>query len=66
MARALKGLGREDEAIRLLEAGLAHLERRRKLQGTGFALGIDDVQYLIVLGRHDEALSRLTRAANSS
>ena len=65
IARALFGLGDDAQATAILEAGLDYLDRRRKLQGTGFTLGIDDVQFLIVLGRYDEAMERLTKAVQA-
>lgn len=65
LAQAYRALGEEERAAALIEAGLAHVERRRKLQASGFMAGIEDAKLLLVAGRHDEALARLERAVGS-
>jgi len=62
VAQAYLGMGEASKASVILEAGLGHIERRRKLQGAGFVSGIEDVQILMLLDRQDEALTRLERA----
>jgi TolB-like protein/lipopolysaccharide biosynthesis regulator YciM len=65
LAQAYRGLGNDERADLLLDAGLAHIDRRRKLQGAGFVSGIEDVQFLMLKGRIDEAMSRLLAAVKS-
>ena len=65
VAQAYFGLGKEDKAIALSEAGRRYIEQRRKLQGAGYVAGAEDVQFLVLLGRHDEALDRLERTVAS-
>lgn len=65
VGRAYKGLGEMEKAQTLLEAGLDYIDRRRKLQGSGFVAGVEDVQILLLLDRPDEALDRLSRAVAS-
>ncbi|WOJ92208.1 FlgO family outer membrane protein [Congregibacter variabilis] len=59
VGRAYAGMGEADKATVILEAGLSYIERRRKLQGSGYVAGIEDAQFLLLLGRRDEALERL-------
>ena len=61
---AYAGLGQAERAREIGEAALGHIERRRKLQGTGLMTGIDDVFILAQLGDVDEAIYRLERAVN--
>jgi TolB-like protein/Tfp pilus assembly protein PilF len=65
IARAAQGLGDESRAQTLLEAVLGHVDRRRKLQATGYIAGVEDVQALLLLGREDEALARLQRSVDA-
>jgi TolB-like protein/predicted Zn-dependent protease len=65
LAQAYQGLGNDERATTLLTAGLDYLERRRKLQGSGFISGIEDVQYLILLGRTQEAMARLKEVVDA-
>jgi tetratricopeptide (TPR) repeat protein len=65
LAQAHRGLGDEARSTELLEAGLNYLERRRKLQAGGLSAGVEDVMYLILLGREDEAMRRLQGAIDS-
>jgi len=62
LAVALAGLGQTEQARAVNEAGLAHLEVQRKLQGSALATGIDDVYFLANLGALDEAIDRLSEA----
>ncbi|MDP5052295.1 MAG: hypothetical protein NWP69_00780, partial [Congregibacter sp.] len=63
--RAYQGLGETEKAQTLLEAGLDFIDRRRKLQGSGYIAGVEDVQILLLLDRPDEALDRLGSAVAS-
>ena len=62
VVQALQGLGREEDARKLIVAGLKHLGRQRKLQGTHLATGIDDVYFLAYAGEYDRAITRLREA----
>ncbi|MEE4110780.1 MAG: tetratricopeptide repeat protein, partial [Halieaceae bacterium] len=61
---AYSGLGEDDKLRALGDAGLAYIERSRKLQGTALLSGIEDVLILALLGDVDEAIYRLERAVN--
>jgi TolB-like protein/predicted Zn-dependent protease len=63
--QALFALGEEAQATAMLEAGLDYLERRRKLKAAGFVAGVEDVYYLLILGRVDEGLRELQRAVDA-
>ncbi|GAB5413672.1 MAG: hypothetical protein Cons2KO_12750 [Congregibacter sp.] len=65
VAQAYFGLGDEENAIKLSELGLRYINQRRKLQGAGYVAGVEDVQFLTLLGREEEALSRLERTVAS-
>ena len=62
VARAMVELGQQQQGEAIAEAALAHIERTRKLQTTGWATGIDDAVLLMILGREDEGLDRLEAA----
>ncbi|EAQ96606.1 tetratricopeptide repeat protein [Congregibacter litoralis] len=62
LATAYRGLGQEEKARVLSEAGLAFIDQRRKLQASGYVSGIEDSHFLMLLGREDEALERLNRS----
>ena len=61
---AYTALGEQDKAQAIGEEALDHIERSRKLQGTGLLSGIEDVLVLALLGDVDEAIYRLERAVN--
>jgi TolB-like protein/Tfp pilus assembly protein PilF len=65
VAQAYRGLGKEAEARTVLETALSYIDRRRKMQAAGFVSGVEDVQYLLLLGREDEALERLQRMVDA-
>jgi tetratricopeptide (TPR) repeat protein len=62
--QALLALGERERAEKMLEAGLEYIERRRKLQASGYIAGIEDAQYLLILGRTEEGLARLQEAVD--
>jgi TolB-like protein/thioredoxin-like negative regulator of GroEL len=62
LIQAYRALGRNSEADDLIEAGLAHLERQRKLQGTHLSSGIDDVYLLALQGSYGQAIESLRQA----
>ncbi len=65
IARAWQATSQDDKANTILNAGLAHIEKTRKLQGGGFSSGIDDVIFLVLLGQYDNALTNLKSAIDS-
>ncbi len=65
LGQALQKTNRHEEAEVILNTALAHINRSRKMQTTGFTSGIEDVHILTLLGRSDEALDRLQSAVEA-
>jgi tetratricopeptide (TPR) repeat protein len=62
-ATALRGLGRDERAQQVLQAYLEYIAARPRLGIKGY--GIADAEALALLGRRDEALSRLRAAVDA-
>lgn len=65
IAEAYVGMGDKESAAPLLSAGLAHIERSRKLQAGGFSSGVEDVHFLILMGEYEQGLQRLSDAIDN-
>jgi TolB-like protein/Flp pilus assembly protein TadD len=65
VAQAWIETGQRERADVLLEAILDTLDRMRKLQGSGWTTGVDDVLVYALQGERDKALTHLERAIDS-
>ncbi|WP_395342602.1 tetratricopeptide repeat protein [Ningiella sp. W23] len=65
IAQAWKQKGETTRANTLLSHGVEHIDKSRQFMGGGFSSGIDDVYFLILLDKHQEALRRLKLAIDS-
>ncbi|TXS95939.1 tetratricopeptide repeat protein [Parahaliea maris] len=62
LATALARTGQDQAMRELSQASLQHIDRTRKLQRGGYTTGIDDLVFLALLGRTEEAFERLEAA----
>jgi hypothetical protein len=62
VTEAMLDVGQDDQAMKIIEAGLEHLSMQRKLQGGGIASGTDDVMFLGMRGDITAAVERLREA----